>query len=125
MKSSKKNEKSINIPFLEGALVARSSRMGDVIRRELATLLAQRAHDPRFQGISVVGLSLSSDLMHARVCISTCFSDVDLSCVLPALNKAKGYFRSQLARQLPGRRVPRLQFVLDTNTLQKDVQGAR
>ena len=84
--------------------------------------------------VSITGVKVSKDLAHARVYVTVLNSmtgsddlnasvlsepgDLDKAEVeenIKALNKAAGYLRSLLARQLSSRTVPKLQFFYDSS----------
>ncbi|MBW1913104.1 MAG: ribosome-binding factor A, partial [Deltaproteobacteria bacterium] len=45
----------------------RAVRVGDQILKDLADLLIRKVRDPRIDGVTLTGISLSNDLKHARV----------------------------------------------------------
>lgn len=92
----------------------RSQRVEDLLRAELADLLLREARDPRIRQAHVAGIDVSPDLGSARVHVSVLAEDVEREGAVEALNKAAGFFRTQLAKRLRHmRRVPNLSFVLD------------
>ena len=91
---------------------SRSVRVADLIRRELATLVARHVADPRVGEVTVSGVDLSPDMRHAKVMVTPGReSDGDAS--VAALNRAAGYLRSRLARRIRMRRLPSLAFEHD------------
>lgn len=106
---------------------ARVQRVADQIQRDLATLIQMEVNDPRVGMVSVTGVDVSRDLAHAKVYVTvmtTAGDDGDGQATgqpnaqqidenITALNKASGYLRTLLARQLNLRSVPKLQFHYD------------
>ncbi|GAB5501245.1 MAG: 30S ribosome-binding factor RbfA [Pseudohongiellaceae bacterium] len=109
---------------------ARTQRVADQIQRDLATLIQMEVNDPRVGMVSVTGVEVSRDLAHARVYVTVMTTagdteaDKDSGATgqpnaqqieenIKALNKASGYLRTLLAKQLNLRAVPKLQFHYD------------
>ena len=107
---------------------ARVQRVADQIQRDLATLIQMEVSDPRVGMVSVTGVEVSRDLAHAKVYVTVMTtageSDNDSGATgepnaqqidenIKALNKASGYLRTLLAKQLNLRAVPKLQFHYD------------
>ena len=91
---------------------ARTSRVEDMIKRELALMLHQEAHDPRFSLVTITGVELSRDYSRAKVFIALQEHEQGHD-TLVALNKAAGFFRHQLATSVKLRSVPQMRFVYD------------
>lgn len=106
--------------------------MADQIQRELASLIQMEVNDPRVGMVSVTDVEVSRDLAHAKIYVtvlntmtddlqvneSTLSEPGDLDKLeieenINALNKAAGYLRSLLAKQLSTRSVPKLRFYYD------------
>lgn len=92
----------------------RKVRVGDLIKHELAKLLLA-SKDPRFTFASITSVEVSNDYANAKVFVSLLDENM-VDEVMPALNKAAGFFRFQLAKQVNLRTTPRLHFHYD-NTL--------
>ena len=92
----------------------RSHRVEDQPRRELADLLLREARDPRLRAAHVSAIDVAPDLSNARVRVSILAADEERQATVEALNRAAGFFRSQLAHRLRHmRRMPALTFELD------------
>jgi ribosome-binding factor A len=92
----------------------RSNRVEDLLRAELADLLLREARDPRLKAAHVSAIDVSPDLSNARVRVSILAAEEEREASVDALNRAAGFFRTQLAQRLRHmRRVPALAFVLD------------
>ncbi len=88
----------------------RADRVGDQIKMEIADILSKKVKDPRVSWVTVLSANVSPDLSHAKIFISV---QKDEKETLWGLKKASGFIRSELARRLPLKRVPDLQFVVD------------
>ncbi|GAB4340484.1 MAG: 30S ribosome-binding factor RbfA [Desulfobulbaceae bacterium] len=100
------------LPGLGRPESSRPKRVGEAVRHELTELLLQRVRDPRLREVVITGVRMSPDLKLARV-----YYDVhpgqDLGQVRKALEKAKGFMRSHLARKMNMRYTPDLVFYHD------------
>jgi ribosome-binding factor A len=111
---------------------ARTQRVADQIRREIAVLIQMELNDPRIGMVSVTAVKVSRDLSYAKIYVTVLNSMADSGAVnsstlsapgqldkleieenLKALNKASGYLRSLLAKRLTLRSVPKLRFHYD------------
>lgn len=91
---------------------ARTRRVADMIKRELAQMLHQDAHDPRFSLVTITGVELSRDYSRAKVFIALQEHEQGHETLI-ALNKAAGFFRHRLATSVKLRSVPQMRFVYD------------
>lgn len=93
---------------------ARTERVGEQIRRELAELIRTALDDPRMTMVSITDTEVSRDLGHARVYITHIGSDRQVrEELVDDLNAAAGFLRGELGRRVRLRTVPRLVFVYD------------
>lgn len=90
----------------------RRLRVADLLKQELAKLLQESSHDPRFSFVSVSAIEISKDYSCAKVYV-TVLNDTKLHETIRALNKAAGYFRYQLAHRVNFRTTPKLRFHYD------------
>lgn len=98
----------------EGGPSRRSIRLGDMIQRDLATLLVEEVQDPRLELVTISGVKMNADLSIAKV-FYTCSGDPDrLKEIAASLDKATGYLRKLLGQRLKLRAVPELRFQRDT-----------
>lgn len=91
----------------------RTDRVGDMLRAELAELLAREVNDPRARGAVVTLVDPSADLRSARVLVSVLGTDEERGEAVEALRGAAGFLRSRLARKVRLKNVPELRFQLD------------
>ena len=97
----------------------RADRVADAMRRELARLIQHEVRDPRVGMVNVNDVEVSRDLTVAKVYVTLVGEDdrskIDVS--MEALNKAAGFLRSQLAKEIQIRTIPRLQFRYDETSV--------
>lgn len=91
---------------------ARTQKVSDVIQRELARVLQREFKDPRISLVTITEVVTARDLSSCKVFV-TLMSEENLVEQIAILNKAQGFFRSQLAKRLTLRLAPRLKFIHD------------
>lgn len=97
----------------------RTDRLGDAIQRILAQLIQFEVRDPRIGMVNINDVDVTRDLSIARVFVTFVGKESDEECEIAAeaLNKASGFLRSQLAKELDTRITPRLSFVYDKTSV--------
>lgn len=92
---------------------SRNKRLGNQVLRTLNELLRFETKDPRLAGVSLSAVDLSRDLSVAQVYFSTLDPEADPVPVQKGLEKATGFLRSRLGREIKIRHVPELRFAHD------------
>src|SRR5690625_270391 len=98
----------------------RADRVADAIQRLLATLIPQEVRDPRVGMVNINDVTVTRDMAYAKVYVTFVGTDDadEAKEGVQALNKAAGFVRSLLAKELSMRSVPRLQFIYDKTSIQ-------
>ena len=93
----------------------RTERVAEQIRAELARLLREDTTDPRIRLVTLIHVDLSPDFRNARVHWSTLSTDEEEAAepIQQGLESAASFLRRGLARNLPLKRVPALEFRYD------------
>ena len=92
----------------------RSERTSKLIQREISGLLEREVNDPRLSKlVSVTEVTLSPDLKHAKIFVSTLGSKIDKEDLLAGFNNASGFLRKELASHLRLKQIPQLSFHYD------------
>jgi ribosome-binding factor A len=93
----------------------RDLRVADFIRDEIALIIQREMRDPRVGMVSVNEVRVSRDLSYADVYVSSLDADDDAArrALIEVLNKAAGYFRSELAKRHTMRTTPKPRFHYD------------
>lgn len=96
----------------------RSRRVEEQIQRLLSDLIRAQVRDPRVAGVVITEVRASRDLSVAWIQYSLIGTEARpspeaLAGVQAGLDKAAGFLRSQLARELAARTVPELRFRYD------------
>lgn len=97
--------------------VSRPARVAQEVRRTLSQMLLREAKDPRFQKMTITDCKISKDLSIVRVHFSLIGhnqGDPEVQETLDALEKATGFFRSELGKKLRLRIVPNIRFFYDS-----------
>jgi len=94
----------------------RPERVAELMKREIAGILARELRDPRVTGmVSVTEVEVTHDLSFARVFVSLLAEGAERERTLEGLQRAAGFVRHQLAPRLGLREVPELRFVHDAS----------
>ena len=96
----------------------RDLRVADFIRDEIAQIILREMRDPRVGMVSVNDVRVSRDLSYADVYVSSIDADTEPArhALIEVLNKASGYFRSELAKRHKMRTTPKPRFHYDELT---------
>ncbi|MDH3298771.1 MAG: 30S ribosome-binding factor RbfA, partial [Gemmatimonadota bacterium] len=82
-------------------------------REELARLVLEELKDPRVAGVTFTRVQTSVDLSHARISVSALPGDIPVEEAIEGLERASGFIRRRLSRELRFRKAPELHFVPD------------
>jgi len=93
----------------------RDLRVADFIRDELAKIIGQQMRDPRVGMVNVNEVRVSRDLSYADVYVSSLDTESAEARqeLVDVLNKASGFFRSELAKRHRMRTTPKLRIHYD------------
>ena len=100
------------LPGLGRPASSRPKRVAEAIKNELTLLLLQQAADPRLSGAAISRVDVSPDLKAAKIYITAANTD-ESKRTMDGIKKAKGFFRSHLAKVLNLRYTPELMFYYD------------
>lgn len=94
----------------------RSSRVAQRIREELTQILSNEVGDPRAKGVMVSGVEVTEDISLARVSFVVIGDDdgARAPAALKVLKRLTATIRTKLAPRLGVRRMPELEFRVDT-----------
>jgi ribosome-binding factor A len=96
-------------------MTRRTQRLGDLILREISTVIQNEIRDPRVGFITVSRVDVSADLAYADVYVSVMGGEKEQKDSMAGLISSSSYIRKYLAINLRARTVPKLKFVLDKN----------
>lgn len=105
-------EFDFTLPGLGKPESSRPKRVAEAIKNELSILLIQKARDPLLMEVSITKVEIAPDLKRAKVYFVVPTGRNE-SKALKGLERAKGFFRSQLAARMNLRYTPDLVFFYD------------
>ncbi|MFP4030383.1 MAG: 30S ribosome-binding factor RbfA [Desulfococcaceae bacterium] len=94
---------------------ARADRVATLIREALSDILRREIKDPRLEGVLITGVSPSRDLKTARVYFAPTGGAARAEGAAEGFEKARGFIKRTLARELDLRYLPELRFFYDTS----------
>jgi ribosome-binding factor A len=94
---------------------ARSTRVEEMVRREVSDIIRRVIKDPRVAGVTLTRIKVADDLRNATVFFGVLDRIDQASAVEEALNHSAGFIHHHLVRRLAQKVVPRLVFRFDRN----------
>lgn len=91
----------------------KQKRLEGVIRKNISDIIQFGIKDPNVGFVTITDVNVSNDHSYAKVFVTFLGKDARAQAGLKALNRAKGFIRSELSQRLDIRRTPELIFVLD------------
>ena len=88
-------------------------RMEKIVERELSTIIFQDIKDERIKFVTITNVNLTNDLSIATVFYTVLGNEDQINNSIDALNDAKGFIRSSLAKRIEVKKVPELIFKYD------------
>jgi len=96
----------------------RTQRLGELMQRELATLLQREVKDPRLGMVTVSDINITRDLSYAKVYVTIFAEDDVIEENIKILNQAAGFLRTMLGKRIKVRTIPQLTFVYDKSIIE-------
>ena len=92
----------------------KNTRINGEVQKELSTIIRNEVKDPRIHPMtSVMAVEVAPDLKTCKAFISVLGNKEAKDATIRGLNKAEGYIRRQLAKNLNLRNTPEIRFILD------------
>ena len=92
----------------------KNTRVNGAVQKELSTIIHSEIKDPRIHPMtSVTAVEVAPDLKTCKAFISVLGNKEANDATIQGLNKAEGYIRRQLAKNLNLRNTPEIRFILD------------
>jgi len=101
--------------------VDRTRRVAELIKRELAHLIARELNDNRINTVSLTAVTVNRDFTQSVVYFSTIADPHNPDQVEKLLNKSSGYLRHLLSQRIDLRTTPKLNFKYD-DSIQRGVE---
>ncbi len=91
----------------------RSERVSELLHRLVSDVVRNEVHDPRVYLVTITDLQLSRDLGVAKIYFTSLDDKADLDEIAVVLQKAAGFVRSKIGREIRLRTTPELRFFKD------------
>lgn len=91
----------------------RQQRTADNIQQLLSEMVRRDLSDPRLRDITITQVTIDRELEHSDIYVNALGDESRQEEVMKALEKASGYIKRELSRQLSGRTTPQLHFHWD------------
>ena len=109
--------------------VARTRRVAELLKREIALLIARKLNDDRINSVTVTDVTISRDLKVSTVFVSSSRvlstrPDPESTRIEKLLNKSAGYIRHLLSQTVNLRTTPSLVFKYD-DSIQRGMDMSR
>jgi len=98
----------------------RTRKIGELLQRELATLIQREMRDPRASQVTLTGVDVAPDLSHAKVYVTHLAGETHSRKVIASLNRASAFLRHGLRERVMLRHIPELRFFYDASVEQGD-----
>ena len=99
-------------------MTARTTRIDELLRQEMGSILARDVEDPRIGFATIISIETTPDLRHAKVLVSVIGQPDDRKTTLNALGRAMPFVRHELGKRLRLKRIPEFHLELD-DTLER------
>ena len=91
----------------------RAERVGEQMKKELMDIINNKVKDPRVGFITITDVVLTNDLSQAKVFLTVLGNDKEVENTFKALDKAKGFIKSELCSRMRLRIMPELMYEYD------------
>lgn len=94
----------------------RSDKVSDLLKKEISTIITNHVKDPRLKNINITAVKVSDDIGIATVFFTVIGKSINKSesnIDKRILDKLSGMIRSNLAKNIKIRRVPKINFRFD------------
>ena len=91
----------------------RAERVGEQMKQEIMDIVYNKVKDPRVGFLTITDVELTNDLSHAKVYLTVLGSNKEIDNTFKALEKAKGFIKSELGSRMRLRIIPDLTFEYD------------
>lgn len=93
----------------------KKDKVAGIIQKEISEIIQFELKDPKIGFITITDVEVSGDLSQAKIYVSFLGQDARKEAGMKALERSKGFLRTQLAQRLSIRKVPQLIFLQDTS----------
>lgn len=94
-------------------MTMKSDKIAGIIQKEVSEIIQFNLKDPKIGFITITDVTVTGDLSIAKVFVSFLGQTARQDAGMKAIERSKGYIRSELAKRMTIRKVPELQFLID------------
>lgn len=91
----------------------KKDRIEAIIQKEVSSIIQMELKDPKVGFITITDVTVTNDLSIAKIYVTFLGQRPRIDAGMKALERSKGFIRSQLASRMNIRKVPQLIFVYD------------
>ncbi|MCI9292945.1 MAG: 30S ribosome-binding factor RbfA [Erysipelotrichaceae bacterium] len=91
----------------------KKDKIAGIIQKEISEIIQFELKDPKIGFITITDVEVSADLSQAKIYVSFLGQNARKEAGMKALERSKGFLRTQLAAKLSIRKVPQLVFLQD------------
>ncbi|MEI4768533.1 30S ribosome-binding factor RbfA [Psychrobacillus sp. FJAT-51614] len=91
----------------------RANRVAEQMKKELGEIIVRKLKDPRIGFVTVTDVEVTGDLQQATIYLTVLGGETKRDETLKALEKAKGFIRSEIGHRIRLRITPELLFKFD------------
>jgi len=91
----------------------RVQKISKQIERDIVNIIMNDIKDTKVGFVTVTGAEVTNDLSHCKVYYSVLGGESRREAATKALERAKGFIKTELAKRLSVRKVPELHFEID------------
>lgn len=94
-------------------MTLKAEKIAGIIQKEISEIIQFSLKDPKIGFITITDVTVTNDLSIAKIYVSFLGQKSREEAGMKALERSKGYLRSELAKRMTIRKVPELLFKLD------------
>ncbi len=91
----------------------RPEKLAEAVKKEVSDMFRHDLRDPRIGFATITSVEVSGDLRYAKIYVSVLGKEEEQQQTMQALEKAKGFIRSELGQRIRLRYTPELTFKMD------------
>lgn len=93
----------------------RSNRVAEQMKKELGDIIGRKLKNPKVGFVTITDVEVTGDLQEATIYITSLGSEREKRETLEALEKSKGFIRSEIGSRIRLRRTPEIKFEFDSS----------
>ena len=94
-------------------MTLKAEKVAGIIQKEVSEIIQFELKDPKIGFITITDVIVTNDLSIAKIYVSFLGQKAREEAGMKALERSKGFIRTNLAKRMTLRKVPELQFKID------------